>query len=150
LHKELAATIVYVTHDQTEAMTLGNRVAVMRAGELMQVGTPEAIYRRPANVFVATFLGTPPMNVVPREDALVGVRPEHLVVGTAGELTFEGTVEMTEWLGAERWVHLATGDGMLVCRAPNDALPEVGARVRAAAAGANVHRFDAATEARVA
>jgi multiple sugar transport system ATP-binding protein len=67
LHRELAATIVYVTHDQTEAMTLGDRIAVMRAGDLLQLATPALIYERPANTFVATFMGLPPMNLLPGE-----------------------------------------------------------------------------------
>jgi len=108
LHRELAATIVYVTHDQTEAMTLGDRVAVLRSGDLLQLDTPEQVYSRPASAFVATFIGSPEMNLLPAElvvedDAtvaagagfrfslppsfprhagavLVGVRPEHVRV----------------------------------------------------------------------
>jgi len=154
LHRDLRATIVYVTHDQTEAMTLGDRVAVMRAGDVVQIDTPEAIYRRPASVFVATFIGTTPMNLVRRprgaRDVIAGVRPEHLVVGAPGEVSFEGTVEMTEWLGADRWVHILTDAGRMVCRAGEGALPEAGSRVRAAAALSDVHHFDAETEARIA
>ena len=83
LHRRLDATIIYVTHDQVEAMTMGTRVAVMNHGQLQQIGTPQQVYAKPETVFVATFIGTPPMNVMPgglfeRGEALVGVRPEHL------------------------------------------------------------------------
>ena len=83
LHRRLDATILYVTHDQVEAMTMGTRVAVMSHGHLQQIGTPQEVYAKPETVFVATFIGTPPMNVMPvglfeRSDVLVGVRPEHL------------------------------------------------------------------------
>jgi multiple sugar transport system ATP-binding protein len=161
LHRELGATIVYVTHDQIEAMTLGDRVAVMNAGELQQVGTPEEVYRRPANVFVAAFFGASSMNLVrgghvhaPRaphtREIVVGVRPEHLTIGGAGEVSFEGTVEMTEWAGTEKWVHLATSAGRLVCRAGPEGVPAIGRRARASAAEGDVHRFDAVTEERLA
>ncbi|MEY2460174.1 MAG: sn-glycerol 3-phosphate transport system ATP-binding protein, partial [Acidimicrobiaceae bacterium] len=91
LHRRLDATIIYVTHDQVEAMTMGTRVAVMSRGHLQQIGTPQEVYARPATVFVATFIGTPPMNVMPaglfeRGDTLVGVRPEHLRVVANGGL----------------------------------------------------------------
>ena len=112
LHRELSATIVYVTHDQTEAMTLGDRIAVLRAGELLQLETPEQVYARPASAFVATFIGTPEMNLFPGElvvedgstiavgagfrfalpptfprhsgAVLVGVRPEHVRLADGG------------------------------------------------------------------
>ena len=85
LHRRLDATILYVTHDQVEAMTMGTHVAVMNRGQLQQIGTPQQVYARPETVFVARFIGTPPMNVMPaglfeRSDVLVGVRPEHLAL----------------------------------------------------------------------
>src|SRR5580704_13564964 len=91
LQKRLATTTIYVTHDQVEAMTMGDRIAVMRRGMLQQIGTPEELYTRPANVFVATFIGSPSMNVLPApaiaigsDDHLAGFRPEHVSLG-AGE-----------------------------------------------------------------
>src|SRR5205085_10246521 len=89
LHRRLDATILYVTHDQVEAMTMGTRVAVMSRGHLQQIGTPHEVYAKPETVFVATFIGTPPMNVMPvgmfeRSDALVGVRPEHMQLSSNG------------------------------------------------------------------
>ena len=91
LQKRLGTTTIYVTHDQVEAMTMGDRIAVMRKGTLQQLGTPEELYTRPANTFVATFIGSPAMNLVPApvlglgpDPLLVGFRPEHIRVGYAG------------------------------------------------------------------
>ena len=91
LQKRLATTTIYVTHDQVEAMTMGDRIAVMKKGSLQQIGTPEELYTRPANVFVATFIGSPSMNVLPApaigvggDEHLAGFRPEHVRLG-AGE-----------------------------------------------------------------
>jgi len=113
LHAELGVTTVYVTHDQVEAMTLGQRVAVMRDGRVQQVDTPQNLYRRPANLFVAAFIGSPPMNLVEADAAdgrvsfagvtlpapggvsgkvVVGVRPQDLAVADSGELTVEPAV----------------------------------------------------------
>jgi multiple sugar transport system ATP-binding protein len=98
LQRELRTTTIYVTHDQVEAMTMGDRIAVMRKGLLQQIGTPEEVYTRPANIFVATFIGSPPMNIVPapavgiRGDGyLAGFRPEQLRLGTGDDaaVTFE-------------------------------------------------------------
>jgi multiple sugar transport system ATP-binding protein len=113
LHAELGVTTVYVTHDQVEAMTLGQRVAVMRDGRVQQVDTPQSLYRRPANLFVAAFIGSPPMNLVEAEvdggqasfagialpapgnvsgRVIVGIRPQDLGVSDDGELTVEPAV----------------------------------------------------------
>jgi multiple sugar transport system ATP-binding protein len=113
LHAELGVTTVYVTHDQVEAMTLGQRVAVMRDGRVQQVDTPQNLYRRPANLFVAAFIGSPPMNLVEAEvdggqasfagialpapgnvsgRVIVGIRPQDLGVSDDGELTVEPAV----------------------------------------------------------
>ena len=88
LQKRLGTTTIYVTHDQVEAMTMGDRIAVMRKGVLQQIGTPEELYMRPANTFVASFIGSPAMNLVPagaiwdRSDwMLAGFRPEHIELG---------------------------------------------------------------------
>src|SRR4029077_19543889 len=103
--RRLDATILYVTHDQVEAMTMGTRVAVMSRGQLQQIGTPQQVYARPETVFVARFIGTPPMNVMPsglfeRGDSLVGVRPEQLeITSNGGGLPV--TVRMVEQLGHE-------------------------------------------------
>src|SRR3546814_19145853 len=77
LHKETGITTIYVTHDQVEAMGLGQRVAVMSFGKLQQIGTPHEIYHKPSNTFVAQFMGSPPMNLLPQHGALIGFHPEH-------------------------------------------------------------------------
>src|SRR4051812_29384389 len=124
LHQRLRATFLYVTHDQAEAMTLSDRIAVLRAGKLQQTGTPREIYQRPVNRFVAGFFGTPRINVLPAKvlglpgDGLAGVRPEQLEVlpgPVPGAL--EATVEQSELTGAEVWVTLSLGDEPLVARA---------------------------------
>src|SRR5580704_14164649 len=135
LQKRLATTTIYVTHDQVEAMTMGDRIAVMRKGVLQQIGTPEELYRRPANVFVATFIGSPSMNVVPAQairvggdEHLAGFRPEHIRLG-AGEtasVRFEALVEVVEYLGDERLVHLRLGEKALVAKLPLSASLQAG------------------------
>ena len=127
LQKRLATTTIYVTHDQVEAMTMGDRIAVMKKGTLQQIGTPEELYTRPANVFVATFIGSPSMNVVPAptlgirdQEHLAGFRPEHvrLGAGDADSVEFEAKVDVVEYLGDEQLVHLRLGDRPLVAKLP--------------------------------
>ena len=119
LQRRLGTTTIYVTHDQIEAMTMGNRIAVMNKGVLQQVGTPEEVYTSPANTFVATFIGSPAMNLVPSamvglDDAreLVGIRPEHLALATGklDSVQFEAVVEVVEYLGNEQLVHVRLQD----------------------------------------
>jgi len=114
-----------VTHDQSEALTLGDRVAVLRAGRLEQVGTPRALYDEPATPFVASFVGSPAMSLLERDGAVVGVRPEHvrLVDGD------DATVTAVEDHGHEAHVLLDARPGRLVSRVPVGAAPAVGARV---------------------
>jgi sn-glycerol 3-phosphate transport system ATP-binding protein len=154
LHRRVDATFVYVTHDQVEAMTMGSRVAVMNRGRVDQVGTPQEVYARPASVFVAQFIGTPPMNVLPLgalgESAhLIGIRPEHLEIAPDGELPAE--VVLVELLGHETHVTATLADGHpVVARLPADATPPViGATIRLDAAERHRHRFDAETGHRV-
>jgi len=107
LHKELGVTMIYVTHDQVEAMTLGDRIAVFNAGNIEQVGTPLELYQRPANRFVATFIGSPSMNILPgafgpdraAHAGSIGIRAEHVELGTAGSLDMRGRVTLVEHLG---------------------------------------------------
>jgi ABC-type sugar transport system ATPase subunit len=154
LHRRVDATFVYVTHDQVEAMTMGTRVAVMNAGRVEQVGTPQEVYARPASVFVAQFIGTPPMNVLPagalgEPEHLIGVRPEHLAIAADGELA--ATVTLVELLGHETLVFAVLADGHpVVLRLPADAVsPSPGDAIRLDAAAHHRHRFDATTGRRV-
>jgi len=115
LHRSLGATIVYVTHDQTEAMTLADKIVVLRDGRVEQVGSPMELYNNPANKFVAGFLGAPSMNFMPAplvagpEGRTIGVRPEDLAIDDNGPLTAE--VTHVEHLGGDTNVVLRTGDG---------------------------------------
>src|SRR5439155_4035948 len=123
LHERLGTTFVYVTHDQVEAMTMGSRVAVLDRGALQQIGVPQEVYARPANVFVAQFIGSPPMNILPpgagaalgvaNVNVVVGVRPEHLVLADTG---VPAHVRLVESLGHERHVlcALAGGEAVIV------------------------------------
>ncbi|XLZ72429.1 ABC transporter ATP-binding protein [Massilia sp. SR12] len=143
LHQQLGATMIYVTHDQVEAMTLASRIVVMRAGEIQQVGTPGEVYERPANLFVAGFLGAPAMNFIEGEmDAggtfgggglqlalgaapggtrrvVLGVRPEHIALapapGAPGAAGQQGRVTLVEPMGAHRVVWLECGGKQLSC-----------------------------------
>jgi multiple sugar transport system ATP-binding protein len=105
--KRVATTTIYVTHDQVEAMAMGDRVVVMNHGRVCQIGTPREVYDDPADTFVATFLGSPPMNVVETENALVGFRPEHIrpegtIPADRGVLPISFRFSHEEYLGAER------------------------------------------------
>src|SRR6185295_9350176 len=126
LHRELGATTIYVTHDQVEAMTLADRVVVLRDGAIEQVGSPLELYDRPANRFVAQFIGTPQMNVVeaaavPQLESVlgikvpaggyVGLRPESVALTAAGAGQVQAQVELVESLGAETLVHVSTDRG---------------------------------------
>ena len=106
LHNELKCTMIYVTHDQTEAMTMGERIVVMSQGEIQQVAAPMDLYHHPANPFVASFIGTPPMNLIPQTDgSLLGIRPEDCTLKKGGE----EAVDFVEPLGSETLVHLKSG-----------------------------------------
>jgi ABC-type sugar transport system ATPase subunit len=116
LHHALGATMIYVTHDQTEAMTMGDRIVVMNAGRIQQVAAPMEIYDRPANTFVASFIGTPPMNLFPPGvydlARTVGIRPEHVRVARANDASAAAapgaqlaTADIVETLGSETIVH---------------------------------------------
>ena len=99
LQQRLGITMVYVTHDQTEAMTMADRVVLMRDGRVEQNGTPEQLYNRPATAFTARFIGTPPMNLIPRGDRLIGIRPEHVCIVSQGG--HAAHVKTVEHLGAD-------------------------------------------------
>lgn len=139
LHRDLQATTIYVTHDQVEAMTLADRIVVLNGGRIEQVGSPLELYRRPANLFVAGFIGSPKMNFMPAAAAglpsgvaqTVGIRPEHLAIDAEGALA--GRIEVVEHLGDETLVYVATGTGTaLTVKAPADSSVAVGDSVRLA------------------
>ena len=153
LHRELGITSLFVTHDQVEAMTLAQRMMVMNAGRMEQFGTPEEVYNRPATTFVASFMGSPPMNLlknVPNADfggqpgAILGIRPEHLQIGSTGWAVQVDTVEM---LGAERLIYCSMGDEFLIVRADESlsSPPAIGSTIHIAPRIDRLHWFDAAT-----
>ena len=116
LHQTLKSTMIYVTHDQVEAMTLADRIVVLDGGRIAQVGSPRELYEKPANLFVAQFIGSPKMNVMPAGTVTgvampdgtthIGLRPEHAVLGAPGSGQLEGTVDVLEYLGADTFVVL--------------------------------------------
>ena len=156
LHRELGITSLFVTHDQVEAMTLAQRMMVMNGGRMEQFGTPEEVYNRPASTFVASFMGSPPMNLLkqgPNADlqgpagAVMGIRPEHLKV-TAGGWPVQ--VETIEMLGAERLIYGRFGAEQLIIRTDeSDACPELGTTLHVTPKPERLHWFDAATTQRM-
>ncbi|MEZ5208171.1 MAG: ABC transporter ATP-binding protein [Acidimicrobiales bacterium] len=154
LHERLGTTIVYVTHDQVEAMTMADRVALLDAGRLQQVGTPQEVYDRPANRFVAQFLGSPPMNVLRLDGrpGWTGVRPEHVELAPAGApgALAAGVVGATEWLGHERHVHVEVAGQPVIVREPVDApVRAPGGAVALLVVPEHLHGFDDDTGARI-
>src|ERR1041385_5249426 len=112
--RRIGTTTIYVTHDQVEAMGLGDRIVVMRAGVVRQIGTPQEIYHEPADTFVARFVGSPPMNLLKRNDYILGFRPEHFLprqTQTDGKLdAFRFNVSSLEYLGADRLLYGSLAD----------------------------------------
>jgi sn-glycerol 3-phosphate transport system ATP-binding protein len=157
LHRELGITSLFVTHDQVEAMTLAQRMIVMNAGVVEQFGTPEEVYTRPASTFVASFMGSPPMNLLKNApDAptgtITGVRPEHLDMTPTG---WALQVEAVEMLGAERlvygrWAH-GSGDELVIIRTEEGhTVPALGSTIHVTPRADKMHRFDIATGKRIA
>jgi sn-glycerol 3-phosphate transport system ATP-binding protein len=173
LHRELGVTSLFVTHDQVEAMTLGQRLIVMNAGHMEQIGTPEEVYARPATTFVAGFIGSPPMNLLrgradggtfvvdgaalplplpaPRAgDLILGLRPEHAELHPGNGAGWPITVEMIEMLGAERLVHGRVGGTMFSVRQDSTvAPPSMGHTVSLHGAPTHLHWFDASSQKRL-
>ena len=146
LHRELGITSLFVTHDQVEAMTLAQRMMVMNAGRVEQFGTPEQVYKHPASTFVASFMGSPPMNLLrhaPGTPAgrMLGIRPEHLQL-TPGE-GWSLQADTVELLGAERLVHARLGQETLTVRLDEAvAAPVPGQHFSASPRPECVHHFD--------
>jgi sn-glycerol 3-phosphate transport system ATP-binding protein len=148
LHRELGITSLFVTHDQVEAMTLAQRMIVMNAGVMEQFGTPEEVYNRPASTFVASFIGSPPMNLLKQAPGLpacqiLGIRPEHLELSSQG---WDLKVDTVELLGAERLVHAHLGAETLTLRLDASlSAPQAGQHFHAKPKEACVHYFNAET-----
>jgi ABC-type sugar transport system ATPase subunit len=169
LQQRVGATMVHVTHDQTEALMLSDRLAVLRNGELQQVGTPDEVFGRPATRFVATFVGTPAMNVLPARveagtlaagpfrfpapggeaDGLqleLGIRPEHVRLAPGG---VPAAVRLVESAGSEAFAHLVVDGEQVVARVSADARPQPGETVGVEITLRDVHLFDRDTGTRV-
>ena len=144
--KRIGTTAIYVTHDQVEAMAMGDRVVVMNHGTVQQIGTPAEVYDDPANTFVATFLGSPPMNIVPADGVLIGFRPEHfLPAGVAQRIgdhaSYQFRISHSEYLGAEKILYGTVEGGQLNGQKVISRIPSTHA---AGLADGSVHPFSVA------
>ncbi len=152
LHRELGITSLFVTHDQVEAMTLAQRMIVMNAGNMEQFGTPEEVYHTPASTFVASFIGSPPMNLLKhapnsKPGTILGIRPEHMDIGDTG---WEVRVDTIELLGAERLVYATMGQDTLIVRIDEGRpSPTPGDAIRVAPREDRLHWFNAETGKRI-
>ena len=169
LHQTLGATMIYVTHDQVEAMTLADRIVVLEFGRIAQVGSPRELYERPANLFVAQFIGSPKMNVLPistsdgrysinggrgesyggdRPAVTLGIRPEHITLGPEGSGQLDGTVDVLEYLGADTFVIMDCGAaGQVNVRINGDTDLRPGDKAGLDFAEDRLHFFDASEQA---
>lgn len=152
LHRELGITSLFVTHDQVEAMTLAQRMMVMNGGVMEQFGTPEEVYNRPASTFVASFIGSPPMNLLRHAQGVtsgkvLGIRPEHIQLGSnVNAQGWDADVEALEMLGAERLVYARIGQEQVVVRTDESiAPPKIGEVVHLTPRHDRLHWFDAST-----
>ena len=153
LHQALKATMIYVTHDQVEAMTLADRIVVLDAGRIAQVGTPRELYERPANLFVALFIGSPKMNLLPVADHAyglpapegavnLGVRPEHIRLAEPGRGNLDGRLDVLEYLGSDSFLILDCGAaGQITARVSGDSPVREGETVGLAFDPALCHWF---------
>src|SRR5450830_1129810 len=155
LHRELGITSLFVTHDQVEAMTLAQRMIVMNAGVVEQFGTPEEVYSRPASTFVASFIGSPPMNLLKNApdspaDTITVIRPEHLEITPTG---WALKVDAVEMLGAERlvygrWAHGSADELVIIRTEEAHATPTLGSTIHVTPRTDKLHWFDATTDKR--
>ena len=148
LHQSLKTTMIYVTHDQVEAMTMADKIVVLNAGRIEQVGSPMELYRSPQNLFVAGFIGSPKMNFITGPEAAkhnahtIGVRPEHLDVGAGGP--WSGVVGLSEHLGSDTFMKVESEAlGTLTVRASGEVAIERGNRISLAPQAGKIHRFGA-------
>lgn len=159
LLRSTGATTVHVTHDQNDAMAMADRIAVVRSGQIEQLGTPDDLYRRPTSLFVAGFIGTPPINTLTvtghspfgplrvrgHDTVVLGIRPEQLTVGGSGNWSAPAMVTLIEPEGPSTILHLATGGEHLRARAHTDQQVAAGKRVTITCDPAKVHVFDPTT-----
>jgi len=156
LHRRLGTTSLYVTHDQVEAMTLAQRMIVMNAGRAEQVGAPLEVYARPATTFVAAFIGSPPMNLIPERrdgrEVLFGIRPEHLEPCAPAEAALVADIDLIEPLGADTVVHGHLGaerPGTRIAARLHGSIEARAGRLPLRYRAQHVHYFDAATGTRI-
>jgi multiple sugar transport system ATP-binding protein len=147
LHQSLKTTMIYVTHDQVEAMTMADKIVVLNAGNIEQVGSPLELYRAPKNLFVASFIGSPRMNIIEGSEAAkhsahtIGIRPEHIDIVEGGPWT--GTVGLAEHLGSDTFLKVAVERiGTLTVRASGEVGRHHGDRIALAPQTDKIHRFD--------
>jgi multiple sugar transport system ATP-binding protein len=152
LHQHLGTTMVYVTHDQVEAMTMADKIVVLNAGRIEQVGSPLDLYRAPANKFVAGFIGSPKMNFIDGAEAskhgaaTIGVRPEHIQLSKKSG-TWSGIVGVAEHLGSDTFLHVhAEGVGLVTARTSGEFDLRHGQPVFLTPDTDRIHRFDASGE----
>jgi multiple sugar transport system ATP-binding protein len=158
-HRRIRTTTIYVTHDQVEAMAMGDRIVVLHQGTVRQIGTPIDVYDQPADVFVASFLGSPPMNLFEDDKLIVGFRPEHLMplsaAGAPSALTLQLRVEHLEYLGSEWILYARVNTGRfdtreVVARLPAGATGyRTGESYAFTVAAPHLHFFDKATQKRL-
>jgi multiple sugar transport system ATP-binding protein len=146
LHQSLKTTMIYVTHDQVEAMTMADKIVVLQAGRIEQVGSPMELYRSPANTFVAGFIGSPKMNLITGPEAekhgatTIGIRPEHLVIDPNGP--WQGVVGLAEHLGSDTFLKIAVpGIDPITLRADGELALRHGDKIGLAPMAGKLHRF---------
>lgn len=152
LHEQLQTTFIYVTHDQTEALTMGDRIVVLDKGKIQQVDTPEEIYNNPQNTFVAGFIGSPQMNFIDGsllgadyQNLTVGIRPEKMVCG--GEINLSADVDIVELLGSEKIVYFNLGESKCSAKIPADSV--VDKTINLSIRKEDIYLFDKTTGQRV-
>ena len=148
LHQQLGTTMIYVTHDQVEAMTMADKIVVLNRGNVEQVGSPLELYSKPRNLFVAGFIGSPRMNLIEGAEAAklgaktIGVRPEHMTVSTT-EGAWKGTVGVAEHLGSDTFCHVHTATaGTLTLRTAGDAMLKHGDTIYLTPDERRIHKFN--------
>lgn len=170
LHQRVGTTIIFVTHDQVEAMTLADRIVIMKDGYIQQVGSPTEVYRKPANLFVAQFIGAPSMNLISGRlvdkgielaggalvpitpigasaNITIGIRPNDLTLTKDEEpVLLEGKVSVIEPLGSETLIYVDIGQSEVVATVPGRTLPKLGEKVSLSAPQNEIHFFDTDSE----